>query len=260
MQPEQTPYQKKASALKQEVQHFLDSTNFDPPTGQYPVFISPSNSEYRANVYVSTNKNFSTAWNNASTKAESAIEDSQHPIKYLKCSIAYNLMTVKPDELAEFLQESTKNYFFYGIAFDTKFQTALLESECNTTDIYNYETGELDLGTINEYLSANGRNTLSQLPEKYILFQTYDWFCDENDQVVQLDYDTYNHGHRKVENVDETLVENITTSAAQYLIENMDQNTGKFDYAYFPITDERAINYNIVRHAGAPGMNKSPGP
>lgn len=65
--------------------------------------------------------------------------------------------TVSAQELSSALQSSWDEFFRYGVAFNSDFQTALLEAELNGAKIYDYENDAVDLSALNSYLKKSGR-------------------------------------------------------------------------------------------------------
>lgn len=195
--PEQAEaYQVKAERLKEKAMEDWVSQELGlAPAGEagHAVFLSVCDTTERASVFTGTGSTLEEAWEAADTKARTAVGASGLEPVWVKADVTYLSETIGTEELKEALSSSRPGYFRYGVAFDPAFETALLEAELNSAEIYVYgedeadgEAGEenggtsgIDLEYLNAYLEENGRKPLEALPEEYTVFQCVGWICEE---------------------------------------------------------------------------------
>lgn len=199
--PEQAEaYQMKAERLKEKAMEDWVSQELGlAPAGEagHAVFLSVCDTTERASVFTGTGSTLEEAWEAADTKARTAVGASGLEPVWVKADVTYLSETIGTEELKEALSSSRPGYFRYGVAFDPAFETALLEAELNSAEIYVYgedeadgEAGEetreenggmsgIDLEYLNAYLEENGRKPLEALPEEYTVFQCVGWICEE---------------------------------------------------------------------------------
>lgn len=214
------------------------------------VFFSVCDTLKRAHVYSGTGVSLEEAWETAAGKAEEAIGENGCAPVWVKADIVYISEEITGEELHSELKSSRPGFFRYGMAFDSSYQTALLEAELNGVQVYEYEEGSVDLEALNRYLEESGRNMLNALPEDYLIFQCLGWICDDDGQIYFLDSNQLDYGRRKVDVVDKACVEDMLSHASAYLASHVNED-GTFDYGVYPQFDEKIEGYNMVRHAGS---------
>lgn len=214
------------------------------------VFLSISDGTARAAVYTGTGATLDEAWVSAVNKATSALQKKFVFPKWVKADVVYFSETVQTQELFQAIGSSRHEFFRYGISFDEDFRTALLESELNGAKIYDYENGGINRETLNRYLKASKRSTLSQFPLSCTLFQCAGWICDEDNAVYELSASGLDYGRRKVDILDADYAKDLILNASDFLV-NQVKEDGSFVYGIYPRFDEEIQNYNIVRHASS---------
>ena len=189
------------------------------PAGEagYAVFFSVCNGTERAKVYHSTGGTAEQAWENAERAAERALAKSDLIPYWVKADLAYVSAPLSADAVGNIGAAFGSGNFRFGLVFDPYWNSAVLEAELNCGKMYDYENGTLDLGQINACLAASGQPTLSALPEEYTAFQCGGWFCDENDQIVQLSPEEPSYGRRSLPAVDQNTAAALMLDAAGYL-------------------------------------------
>lgn len=224
----------------------------DAPAGTVgnAVFLSISDGTSRAAVYTGTGVTLDEAWISAVNKATSALQKKFVFPKWVKADVVYFSETVQTQELFQAIGFSRHEFFRYGISFDEDFRTALLESELNGAKIYDYENGGINRETLNRYLKASKRSTLSQFPLSCTLFQCAGWICDEDNAVYELSASGLDYGRRKVDILDADYAKDLILNASDFLV-NQVKEDGSFVYGIYPRFDEEIQNYNIVRHASS---------
>lgn len=222
----------------------------DTPAGDlgHAVFFSVCDGTVRASVYKETGADLSSAWEAAVTAAAAALQKNGLEPLWVKADIVYVSDIVSMEELQQAVYRSRHEFFRYGVAFDSAYQTALLEAELNGAKIYEYDEGGIDLKYLNNYLKDAGQKPLETLPKNVTLFQTFGWFCEEDNTIYPLENKQLSFGRRKTALIDQACVRELIFSASDFLVEQI-QDDGSFIYGYYPRFDNEIENYNIVRHA-----------
>ncbi len=240
----------KLSALKSCVLDAQDSLGKSPAGGVagQAVFLSVCNTAERARIFSGTGADLQTAWENAAEEVEQFLNGSHYDPVWIKADVVYTSEMLDGKELSKAVKKARSEFFRYGIAFDERFQTALLEAELNGAKIYDYKNGGLDLEYLNRYLNKSGKEPLEELPAAFTLFQCRGWFCDENNTVYELSTDSLDYGRRQVEPIDAEYAEELILNASEFLMKQAKAD-GSFVYGIYPRFDREIENYNIVRHA-----------
>lgn len=212
------------------------------------VFFSVCDGTARASVFTGTGSTVDEAWDSAEAKASAALQDGETEPRWVKADVVYLSETVPEESLTQSVRQARQEFFRYGAAFDSGFDTALLEAELNGAKIYDYENGGVSLKALNRYLEKAGRTPLEALPSAYTLFQCAGWFCDEDNTVYELSASGLDYGRRKVALLGADYVKERILSASAFL-ESQVKEDGSFIYGWYPRFDNEIENYNIVRHA-----------
>ena len=245
-------YREKAELLKAEIitEDIIWELDSNPAgTVGHAAFISVCDTQQRASVFTGTGADLETAWKNASKKAETAIRKEKLEPVWVKADVVYLSADISAAELKDAIANSRSEFFRYGIAFDSDYQTALLESELNGYRIYDYENDAINLEYLNSYLKIRNQKQLDTLPETYTAFQTFSYFCDGERNVYKLNADGLNYGRRNVDLVDGAYAEELIATASEHLAGQIKED-GSFVYGYYPRFDNEIENYNMLRHAG----------
>lgn len=249
--PNVADYQKKmallkATALTKETQETVGKSPAGGRANQV-VFISLCNTMERASVFCGTGSDLNSAWEAANDKAIKFLKDGNYDPVWVKVDVVYTSRVLVEEELSKEVLRARSEFYRYGIAFDDRYETALLEAELNGAKIYDYENGGLDLAYLNTYLKKAGRAPLDRLPDAYTMFQCAGWLCDENNDVWALNTDGLDYGRRSV-TVDADYARELIMNASAFLTDQV-QEDGSFIYGLYPRFDNEIDNYNIVRHA-----------
>lgn len=213
------------------------------------VFISVSSGAERAQVFTGTGKTAEAAWDEADEKAKDYIAENALSVRWVKADILSQARLLDSERLSYNLSAWRNEFFRWGVSFDENFDLALLEAELNGAKIYDYENDCIDFNYLNTYLRKAGRSTLKALPDKYVMFKTLGWICDEDDEVYELYSDNDNYGRRDPGLIDKHKTAELVRNASGYLMDQVKKD-GSFIYGYYPRFDNEIENYNIVRHAG----------
>ncbi len=212
------------------------------------VFLSLCSGEERASVFTGTGSSRSDAWQSAYAQAKSFVETEGYDVKWLKADLMSEAKQYSTEEFSTELHHYRHEFFRYGVAFDTGFETALLEAELNGAKILDYDSECIDESYLNTYLRKAGREPLSSLPDSYVVFKCIGWMCDEDSEVYELISDTDDYGRRRVDTVDKKYAAQLVKNASGFLIDQV-KSDGSFVYGYYPRFGNEIDNYNIVRHA-----------
>lgn len=244
-------FQEKAALLREQA--LTDQVRLElgaSPAGQAGnvVFISVCDGTARASVYTGTGSTVDDAWDSAVEQAGEALKKSGLEPRWVKADVVYLSKSVPAEELDRAVLDSRHEFFRYGAAFDSGFQTALLEAELNGAKIYDYENGGLDLSYLNNYLKKAGRDPLDTLPGAYTIFQCMGWLCDEDKNLHELSASGLDYGRRQIEVLDGDYAKQLILNASAFLERQVNKD-GSFIYGIYPRFDNEIDNYNIVRHA-----------
>ena len=222
-----TAFQEKAELLRGEaLADWVRLELGDAPAGSagHVVFLSVCDGTRCASVFQGTGGTLDEAWDGAVTNAGEALKKSGLAPKWLKADLVYLSGEFSAQELEDALDFSEAGFLYYGAAFDTKFETALLEAELNANRIYDYENSGIDLDALNGYLKQAGRTPLKALPDTYRLFRTAGWICCEDNAVLRVSASGLDYGRRIVEDVTPDTIVPLIGSAAAWLSAQADQN------------------------------------
>lgn len=210
------------------------------------VFISVSNGYEKAVTVYGTGKKLETAVERALKKAKATgVEPRWYKLDVVT-SIEEVLYT---DFVAKYKDYKLEYAMRKGIAFNSYFGRALLESQINSSGMLSYETGELNLDKINKYFKENGKLTLSKIPETLYLFETQGYFSDSPSNSYKLTKASLSKGGNRSYDMTPETLEELAVNVSGYL-SGICGEDGKFVYGYYPIDNEEIEGYNIIRHAG----------
>ncbi len=212
------------------------------------VFLSLCSGDERAKVFTGKGDSREGAWQSAYGQAKSFVESEGYDVKWLKADLMSEAKRYSTEEFSTELHHYRHEFFRYGISFDTGFETALLEAELNGAKILDYDSECVDESYLNTYLRKAGRETLSSLPDSYVVFKCIGWMCDEDGEIYELISDVDDYGRRKVDTVDKEYAAQLVKNASGFLIDQV-KSDGSFVYGYYPRFGNEIDNYNIVRHA-----------
>lgn len=246
-----TAYRTASDDLKQAILSEISQDAYNIlRNNQYTVFLSYSNGNYLPTVRHAVGKNISDAWDDIDNQIEQAIQDSEFQVKYLKCDIVSETNETSFEQLREEIANNYSGRCHYGIAFDKKFDIALLEQECNHYRIFDKSTNNVLLSKTNAYLAAQTGQELKSMPSSITTFKCESWLYEiESGEITKLSSQDANYGIRDFELNKNNLATIIATSG-YYLRNNIDEY-GKFVYAFWPQDRDSATNYSTVRHIDA---------
>ena len=236
----------KNSAMTEETQEKIGKSPAGGQAGN-AVFLSICDTSERASVFCGKGVDLASAWDAANEQVITFLENSNYDPVWVKVDIVSASEKILEQDLEKAIRASRHEFYRYGLAFDSLFETALLEAELNGAKIYDYDDGGIDAEYLNNYLKKAGRVPVEKLPEVYIIFQCMGWFCDENNSIYELNDTGLAYGRRSAV-VDGAYAQDLIMNASSFL-ESQVQENGSFIYGYYPRFDNEIENYNIVRHA-----------
>ncbi len=247
-----TAYKEKLALLEKQVlteetETLIGKSPAGGETGQV-VFLSLCNTAERAKVFCGTGADLSSAWANVDEQATDFLVNSHYDPVWLKADVVCMSDVLQTKELVKEVRAARHEFYRFGVAFDRKFQTALLEAELNGAKIYDYDQGGIDLAYLNRYLIKANRDPLEKLPEAYTIFQCAGWFCDEDNVIYALSHDDLTYGRRQIATLDDSYAKELIMNSSAFLV-NQIKADGSFVYGMYPRFDNDIDNYNIVRHA-----------
>lgn len=208
------------------------------------VFLSVSNGKSRAATFYAKAGSLSDSLNSVLSKAKAS---GVYP-KWLKLDVVTSVEEISYEELTEkYLKGKRRGSLRKGIAFNSYFGRALLDSQLNSFGLLSYETGKLDLKKINGYFKETGKKKLDKIPDTLYLFETRGYFTDGH--AVRLLNKTANTKGRRDYTTDRDGLAELAEMSSGYL-SKLTGRDGKMVYGYYPINDEEMDDYNIIRHSG----------
>ena len=234
----------------------------------FTVFLSVCNKKERARVFHGSGKTLHVAWGNAEKRLEEyqrkqIAHKKPFVATWVKADIVNHFEEIKTVDLNKIVIKNRWHYFTrIGISLDSGFNRAFIEAEVNGNKILNYDYSQDDLNkgqvdydavlinleNLNHYLKKYyGMPPVAEIPENITIFTTRCFFCGEDNVIHELYSDNMDFGRRRIDLVDDKVINEVITGASEYLVGLIDDN-GKFTYGYFPIFGAKMTNYNTVRH------------
>ncbi len=211
--------------------------------------ISISSGKDKAKVIVKRVNNIHVLLKECKEEIKKDYLNEKNSIKWLKLDIVDSITEITYDSLKRELEEiENDNTYRKGIMFNN--QLILTEAELNSNGIIDYNDKNIDIDKLNNYLKYQKKYSIKKIPNNLKIFTTISFFCDEDNNVFEINNESNNTGRRKNEELEKKDIKEIIDSGSEYL-RNMIENDGKFIYGYYPISGKKIDNYNILRHAGS---------
>lgn len=218
------------------------------------VFLSFSDGQNRAYVVNGTGVTLESAWQSAEAKAGEAVKEKLCVPVYVKADIVNSIEKISSSSLSSRISADSGiygEYFRKGIAFDSLFDTALLEAEINSNELIDYDiTKNFVVDKANTYLKETSGASLSSMPDTVYLFSCRG-FIKDTDGCYTLNYAQNNsYGVRESATVDYNYITSTATQVSKYLFDNISSD-GKFIYGFYPVIGLPIDEYYISYHAMA---------
>ena len=215
----------------------------------HAVLLSVSDGASRAKIYTGKGKTLSDAWDDAVQQASKGVKGASIEVHWLRADVVIKSWPATPTSVVDEIQNTPSGFDYHGLSFDPRFETALPEGAMNGLGLYDYSDDRFDVDKLNVWLAENGKQTLRYLPDDMIGFDSWGWFCDENDAIYPLCRDGADRGRRQISALDADTAENIIDTASSYLVDQV-KDDGTFIYGLRPQYDKEINQYNILRHSG----------
>ena len=220
----------------------------------YVLFFSVSTGRGRAHVEIARGKNFDQAWIAGAQALQKWRKSQTRDAIWLRVDAVAKIETFSWATLQQRMERTKRNYFRFGLAFDSQFQHAILEQELAANAVL-YD-GKIGVATPNKVnLAVYGKNRFAQplqWPEQddalIWRFNTRAVFCD-GEQVWPVEHVGRNSGYRKLPDW-QNEVPTAIGNATQYLA-NQIKSDGEYHYGWFPCFDRAIPSYNALRHASS---------
>lgn len=213
------------------------------------VFLSVCDGATRAKVYSGKGKTLSNAWDDAVQRTVKALNNEAPEARWLRADIVSKSWPVDVASLLDEITKTPSGFDYNGLVLDSKFELALTEGQLNGLGIYDYQEDTFSMDRLNDWLKANGENPLQILSNNMVGFETWGWFCDEDDTVYPLCREGADTGRRQLDGIDADYAKEIIYNASSFLMDQV-QEDGKFIYGIGPQYDNEINDYNILRHTG----------
>ena len=242
-------FNEKMNLLKEAYSKNEEFSNFKNNQKEPIIILSVCNNEEQAIVRSEKSSSFYSSYHSVKNKIKQYIKTNTYSPELVKIDFAIDIQEFSMEDFETELASLEQEYeFLYGIilSYQNREDIILTEPELNANNIIDYENCELNLKNLNTYLNFREEKTVTSLPTTLKVFTTISYFCDEQNQVYELDFT----GKRKYDNFEQSDIDFIIQNATYYLT-NMIKEDGEFIYGYYPLTNKENEDYNILRHAGS---------
>lgn len=240
----------RAATIQAEMDESSLSFNLASGTPSRVVSISVSDGQKTARTFWGTGEELEPAWNDALSKAKTYL--TFHPMnpEWVKGDVVIRSQVTDGKGVLDTIDGVGMGAFRCGIASDTKYSTALLETQVVASQAVSYTPATLNWNKAKEYASKIGVSLPKHIPEQMVLFQTAGWIVEGDGPVTELYGDTAAYGSRVIDGADLTKedIKAITAKAASYLVKTM-ADDGTMQYKYIVGTGEIPDDYDMVRYS-----------
>lgn len=223
----------------------------------YVFFISYGTASQRAQVWQTTDPDFSTAWKRCQNFLTHLYKKNQTLPQFIKIDLAYQFEQTTLAMLEQMIQKQAhNNHFRRGVAFDSRFELAFLEQELYGNAIIKSEKisqpGYFDQANLNSYIKKKYKHQPTLIlndikHQSVILFDTFGLLI-QNNTIIELHSTGMQNGIRKIKDSDfKDHIGDLIKANAEFLYQQIQAN-GKFIYGYFPTYNKILKSYNTVRH------------
>jgi UDP-N-acetylmuramyl pentapeptide synthase/poly-gamma-glutamate capsule biosynthesis protein CapA/YwtB (metallophosphatase superfamily) len=219
------------------------------------VFFAIGEGSSRARVASGRGDDIEAAWQQATRAVTAIAKRAAQPPQRLRAEIVDKVEALTWGALKAKLAQTKRNYFNLGIAFDARFEVALLAQEMHGGAVlYNGEVDHAEPNTGNLHLHTQRRFG------REIDFPTDDatpvWCFTTRAVYVDAEgawpitAEGQAAGFRALTDWNAAQVHALIDDASDYLAEQV-KPTGEFHYGWFPCFDRLIPTYNTLRHASS---------
>lgn len=221
------------------------------------LFFSVSDRKERANVVHVSGETFDAVWNQGIVKLRRLLDKHKLKEGWLRIDWVTHVEAMNWDELNNRLQDTKRNYFRYGLAFDNTLKQAFLEQELNANAML-YRGGDIANAQLNEKNFANyatsryGKKAAFDFSPQAPVYalSTEGVFCDTSGVCHLLAGPGPNAGRRELPSLDMNQVSCLIETSSLYLAGQV-KKTGEFFYGWHPCFDRKIRTYNTLRHVSS---------
>lgn len=219
------------------------------------LFFSVSSGKSRAHVVIARDGTLAQAWQQGAAMLQKWCESTGSQPAYLRVDGVVQIQAMTWAELKRTFQQTKRNYYRFGLAFDADFQVAALEQELNANAVlYHSDHGVVTPNASN--LAAYGKYRFGKALEwpqddtqTVWRFKTRAIFVDAA-SVHPIEHDGRNSGYRVVSDWGPARVRATIDASTGYLARQIKPD-GAYHYGWFPCFDRLIPAYNALRHASS---------
>jgi len=224
------------------------------PFPHYVIFFSLSTGQERAYTEQVSGDTLDEVWLTASQSLQRWCEQEAKAPCWLRVDVVNHIEQLRWDNLQSKLRTTKRNYFRFGLSFNSTFEQALLEQEIAANALLYVGTEGVATPN-NKNLASYSRQRFGielqwpENPEQLIWrFSTRSVFSD-GQQVWPIESGGRHSGYRTLACWQDEL-EPMIYSASDYLARQI-KSSGLYHYGWFPCFDRAIPTYNTLRHASS---------
>ena len=224
------------------------------PFPAYVLFFSASTGKERADIHIARGATFAEAWLDGAAALQRLRQKNAKQYIWLRIDSVNKTEALRWDALKEKFSKTKRNYFRFGLSFDSDFTHAILEQEINANALlYQGTEGVATPNAANlAHYSRYRYGVKLDWPQsdEHVLwrFTTQGVFC-EGDNCYSLTPQGRHSGYRQLLRWQQSLAPMIH-SATDYLARQV-KKSGRYYYGWFPCFDRAIPTYNTLRHASS---------
>ncbi|MET3497602.1 CapA family protein [Variovorax boronicumulans] len=219
------------------------------------VFLAMGEGESRARVVTGRGSGIDAAWRQAADALAVQAARADRPPERLRAELVDQVTPLTWGALKAKLAQTKRNYFNQGIAFDARFEHALLAQEMHGSAVLY--SGEVEHAVPNlQNLRLHARRRFGaeiDFPADddapVWTFTTRAVYADA-EGAWPLTAEGQAAGYRRLDDWNAPQVRRMIDAASGYLAEQV-KPTGEFHYGWFPCFDRAIPTYNTLRHASS---------
>ena len=224
------------------------------PFPAYVLFFSASTGKDRADIHCARGATFAEAWLDGAAALQRLRQKNDRQYLWLRIDTVNKTEALRWDVLKEKLSKTKRNYFRFGLSFDSDFTHAILEQEINANALLYQGTegvatpNATNLAHYSRYRYGVKLDWPQHDEQVLWRFTTQGIFC-EGHHCHTLTPQGRHSGYRQLLRWQQSL-EPMIHSATDYLARQV-KKSGRYHYGWFPCFDRAIPTYNTLRHASS---------